>query len=161
VPRIIINDLDDMDIYDQDIVAGRRARARRPATIRDAAPRLRRHRDDGRESFKCGHCKAFIGPTVSGGRHRNHCPLCLYSRHVDGPRPGDRASTCRALMVPVGTFNRPKGEQAIVHRCLGCGLERHNRVAADDNILACLRLPLVAPRLGRATAVEEGAEEVA
>jgi hypothetical protein len=64
-------------------------------------------------------------------------------------------------MVPVGTFNRPKGEQAIVHRCLGCGLERHNRVAADDNILACLRLPLVAPRLGRATAVEEGAEEVA
>ena len=37
----------------------------------------------GQESFKCGHCRAFIGPTIAGGRHRNHCPLCLYSRHVD------------------------------------------------------------------------------
>ena len=31
---------------------------------------------DGSESFKCGHCKAFVGPTVGGGRHRNHCPGC-------------------------------------------------------------------------------------
>lgn len=106
----------------------------------------RRHRDDGRETFRCRHCRALVGPTVSGGRHRNHCPLCLYSRHVDDRRPGDRASTCRSLMAPVGTFFRPKGEQVIVHRCLGCGLERFNRVAADDNDLALMRLPLVPPR---------------
>jgi hypothetical protein len=115
---------------------------------------------DGSESFKCGHCRAFIGPTVSGGRHRNHCPLCLYSRHVDDRRPGDRNSACRSLMAPVGTFHRPKGEQAVVHRCLGCGLERHCRVAADDNMMGCLRLPLVAPRLGRPIEVEE-AEAIA
>ncbi|MER3437888.1 MAG: hypothetical protein C4346_10035 [Chloroflexota bacterium] len=95
---------------------------------------------------KCGHCRAFIGAPVSGGRHRNHCPLCLYSRHVDGKTPGDRASSCRSLMAPVGTFFRRNGEQVIVHRCLGCGFERHCRVAADDNMVACLQLPLLDPR---------------
>jgi hypothetical protein len=96
---------------------------------------------DGSESFKSGHCKAFIGPTISGGRHRNHCPLCLYSRHVDDKRMGDRASECRALMAPIGYFFRPKGEQVVVHRCLGCGFERHNRVAADDSFLVLAELP--------------------
>jgi hypothetical protein len=126
---------------------GEGTRARRHAR----KPRLA----DGTESFKCGHCRAFIGPTVSGGRHRNHCPLCLYSRHVDDRRPGDRASGCRSLMMPVGTFHRPKGEQVIVHRCLGCGLERYCRVAADDNMISCLRLPLVAPRTGRPLELED------
>lgn len=51
-------------------------------------------------------------------------------------------------MAPVGTFFRPKGEQVILHRCLGCGLERHNRVAADDHPVPLLRLELVPPRLG-------------
>ena len=118
---------------------------------------VRRRRPDGRESFKCGRCRAFVGPTVSGGRHRNHCPLCLTSRHVDARRPGDRASPCRALMPPVGVFSRPKGEQVILHRCGGCGLERHNRIAADDNPAALLRLPPVAPRLGGRPPTEEEA----
>ena len=113
---------------------------------------------DGSESFKCGHCKAFIGPTVAGGRHRNHCPLCLYSRHVDDRRMGDRASPCRALMAPIGVFYRPKGEQVVVHRCLGCGFERHNRVAADDNVLLLAELPELAPRVGRG-GYQEGDEE--
>ena len=90
---------------------------------------------EGRESFKCVHCRAFIGPTISGGKHRNHCPLCLYSRHVDGGRPGDRASDCGAKMAPVARFTRPNGEPMVVHRCLGCGFERNNRLAADNNIL--------------------------
>lgn len=63
-------------------------------------------------------------------------------------------------MVAVGIFARPKGEQVILHRCLGCGLERHNRVAADDNSVALLRLPPVPPRLGRRD-VEAATEEVA
>lgn len=160
MPRISHHDVDSLDLIDDSHV-DRPRRARRPDSRQPASSRQRRHRADGLESFKCGRCKAFIGPTVSGGRHRNHCPLCLYSRHVDGAQPGDRASTCRSLMAPVGTFNRPKGEQVIVHHCLGCGLERHNRVAADDNILACLRLPLVAPRVGGGPARETAAEEVA
>lgn len=103
----------------------------------------------GIEEFRCRHCRAFVGPTIGGGRHRNHCPACLHSRHVDARRPGDRASDCRATMAPVARFDRPGGEPVIVHRCYGCGLERHNRLAADDNIGPLTRLPLVAPRLGQ------------
>jgi hypothetical protein len=83
-----------------------------------------------------------------GGRHRNHCPFCLHSRHVDGRTPGDRASRCGSTMAPVAVFERPGGEQCVVHRCLGCGFERHNRVAADDDAMVLMRLPVVAPRLG-------------
>jgi hypothetical protein len=173
LPRIRHNELDKFWTND-DVDEPRPSRRARPSPGASPHPafghplpgggegtRARKARmADGTESFKCGHCRAFIGPTVSGGRHRNHCPLCLYSRHVDDRRPGDRASDCRSLMSPVGTFHRPKGEQVIVHRCLGCGLERHCRVAADDNMIGCLRLPLVAPRTGRPVEVEE-AEEVA
>ena len=33
----------------------------------------------------------------------------------------------------MGVFARPNGEQVLVHRCLGCGFERHNRIAGDDD----------------------------
>ncbi|HET9659435.1 MAG TPA: RNHCP domain-containing protein [Thermomicrobiales bacterium] len=92
------------------------------------------------EEFKCGHCKTFVGPPISGGRHRNHCPLCLFSKHVDHA-PGDRKNTCRSLMEPIGTAFRRNGEQVIVHRCLGCGEVRYCRAAADDHLLVCMRLP--------------------
>ena len=100
------------------------------------------------EAFVCIHCHASIGPTVSGGRHRNHCPRCLYSRHVDDARPGDRASACQGAMAPIGRFERANGEPVIVHRCLRCHFERHNRIAADDNWERYQALPLIAPRTG-------------
>jgi hypothetical protein len=123
-----------------------RPREQRPDRARRGPTRAARY---GIEEFKCRHCRAFIGPTVGGGRHRNHCPFCLHSRHVDDRRPGDRASDCGATMAPVARFDRPGGEPVLIHRCLGCGLERHNRLAADDNIALLTRLPLVAPRLGQ------------
>jgi hypothetical protein len=89
----------------------------------------------------------MIGPTVGGGRHRNHCPLCLHSRHVDRETPGDRASSCGGTMAPIGAFVRPKGEHVLVHRCLACGVERHNRIAADDNFELVLDLRVLSPRL--------------
>lgn len=145
-----IDRLTDLDAPPPMIDERPRGRHQRRSTIaHTGSQRVRpRHRADGRESFKCGRCRAFIGPTVSGGHHRNHCPLCLTSRHVDARRPGDRASPCRALMAPVGTFFKPKGEQVVVHRCNGCGIERRNRVAADDNPLALLRLAPVTPQHG-------------
>ena len=103
------------------------------------------------QSFKCGHCNRFIGPLPSGGHHRNHCPLCLYSRHVDDRRSGDRASACGSLMQPIGAFQRPNGEHVIVHRCLGCGFERFNRIAADDDFDLVLALPVLPPRSARPT----------
>ena len=120
----------------------RRSRPRRAGKDVPFRPRTRRNE---RDPFKCGRCRTFVGPTVSGGRHRNHCPLCLTSRHVDLRRPGDRSSPCRALMPAVGVAFRPDGEQMVVHRCNGCGIERQNRVAADDNPTALLRLAPVTP----------------
>ena len=38
-------------------------------------------------------------------------------------------------MAPIARFTRPNGEPMVVHRCLGCGFVRNNRLAADDNIL--------------------------
>lgn len=92
------------------------------------------------QTFRCRHCKVVVGPIPYGGKHRNHCPYCLYSRHVDDCTPGDRASHCGALMVPAGAFTRARGEHAVVHRCLGCGVERHNRIAADDDFARVLGL---------------------
>ncbi len=85
--------------------------------------------------------------------------MCLYSRHVDGNRPGDRRGDCGSLMAPVGVVQRRNGEQLILHRCLGCQRERPNRVAADDNPVALLRLPPVLPLGGQGTdiTVEEEA----
>lgn len=99
------------------------------------------------ESFKCHNCKAFIGMPLTGGRHRNHCPNCLWSLHVDLKTPGDRSSECRSLMEPVGVLARRNGEQAVVHRCRGCGIDRHCRVAADDNPLLLMKLEPVAPEV--------------
>lgn len=112
------------------------------------------------EEFRCRHCRVFVGVVPSGGRHRNHCPYCLYSRHVDGDTPGDRASTCGGSMAPIGAFTRPKGEHVIVHHCLACGLERYNRMAADDDFMLVLRLPLVEPR-GPRRAVARLLDEIA
>lgn len=52
-------------------------------------------------------------------------------------------------MEPFGVFARPKGEQVLVHRCLDCRIERHCRVAADDDAAVVMRLPVVQPRVGR------------
>ncbi len=98
------------------------------------------------QDFRCRHCKVLVGELPSGGRQRNHCPFCLYSRHVDGSRPGDRASDCGGSMEPLGAFVRPKGEHVLVHRCLSCGFERHNRIAADDDFDLVLTLPVLEPR---------------
>lgn len=87
----------------------------------------------------------FVGALPSGGRHRNHCPFCLWSRHVDERRRGDRASACGASMRPEGVFARRNGEGVIVHRCDGCDVVRHNRIAADDDASVLLRLPAVQP----------------
>jgi predicted nucleic acid-binding Zn-ribbon protein len=49
-------------------------------------------------------------------------------------------------MQPIGAFQRRNGEHVIVHRCLGCGFERFNRIAADDDFDLVLSLPIVPPR---------------
>lgn len=107
----------------------------------DERPAVRRQRPNQPEEFRCRHCRALVGPVPSGGRHRNHCPVCLHSRHVDLSRPGDRLSPCGGTMAPVGAFVRQDGEHGLVHRCLACGVQRQNRIAADDDFSLVLALP--------------------
>lgn len=108
---------------------------------RRSRPAVRRQRPNHEEAFRCRHCHVFVGPVPSGGRHRNHCPFCLHSRHVDDRVAGDRASECGGSMAPIGVFVQRNGEQSLVHRCLTCGTIRHNRIAADDDEDLVLSLP--------------------
>src|SRR5204862_498432 len=70
--------------------------------------------------FTCIHCRAAIPGAAWGTKHRNHCPRCLWSRHLD-EQPGDRRAVCRAPMEPVAIEVRRDGEWAVIHRCTGCG----------------------------------------
>jgi hypothetical protein len=108
-------------------------------------PVVRRRRRDEPEEFRCRHCRVFVVSVPSGGKHRNHCPTCLHSRHVDERLPGDRLSTCGGTMAPIGRFQRAGGEYMLLHRCLDCGVERRNRIAADDDFDLVLTLPEIAP----------------
>ena len=47
------------------------------------------------ESFTCKNCGRLVVPVGAGSDHRNHCPNCLHSLHVD-IEPGDRESKNRA-----------------------------------------------------------------
>jgi hypothetical protein len=80
---------------------------------------------------------------LSGVQNRNHCPFCLWSRHLDGQAAGDRRSACKALMEPVGLTTKrsrnkyasePDGELMLIHRCTVCGKLVINRIAADDDV---------------------------
>jgi hypothetical protein len=87
-------------------------------------------RKDENVGFACANCGTPVAPLQNGG-YRNHCPFCLYSRHVDR-RPGDRAASCRGMMEPVGVDYRAGKGFLVVHRCLRCGFTRPNRVSDDD-----------------------------
>jgi hypothetical protein len=79
------------------------------------------------ENFTCEHC----GFAAEGTGYTNHCPKCLYSKHVDNV-PGDRANSCHGLMEPVGVETHGS-DYDIVHRCQRCGIEKRNRVTPLDN----------------------------
>ncbi|MDV8003504.1 MULTISPECIES: RNHCP domain-containing protein [unclassified Rhodococcus (in: high G+C Gram-positive bacteria)] len=102
-------------------------------------------------SFRCLTCRLDIPTEAPGTAHRNHCPNCLASRHVDGRIPGDRAQQCRGAMAALSLTVRHDGEWMLVHQCLECNTLKVNRIAGDDNALVLLRLalrPLADPRLG-------------
>ena len=99
-------------------------------------------------SFRCVRCGLDVPLDAPGTAHRNHCPSCLWSRHVDDDVPGDRASDCHASMEPIAIHVRGDGEWVLVHRCTNCASVRLNRTAGDDNPLVLVRIavqPLANP----------------
>lgn len=84
------------------------------------------------DSFTCKNCNHLVFPEGAATNHRNHCPRCLTSIHLD-INPGDRASICGGQMEPISVWVRKNGEWAVIHRCRSCGEISQNRIAADDN----------------------------
>ena len=93
------------------------------------------------DSFTCKVCGKLVGSGGAGSEHRNHCPNCLCSQHLDN-EPGDRESDCGGIMEPVGVWVRKNGEWAIIHRCKICGHFSSNRVAADDNPMKLMSIAM-------------------
>jgi hypothetical protein len=80
------------------------------------------------EDFVCENC----GEEVLGSGFTNHCPRCLFSKHVD-INPGDRAEECGGLMEPLGV-ELEKGKYVITQKCLKCGRLWRNEASAGDGI---------------------------
>ncbi|HUO50062.1 MAG TPA: RNHCP domain-containing protein [Candidatus Paceibacterota bacterium] len=86
------------------------------------------------EDFTCAHC----GARVIGTGYTNHCPQCLWSKHVDND-PGDRAAVCGGMMEPIA-LEGSTPQYRIVHRCSVCGIVRRVTVAESDDPAAIIAL---------------------
>ncbi|MBI5456642.1 RNHCP domain-containing protein [Candidatus Kaiserbacteria bacterium] len=86
------------------------------------------------EDFICDHCKIH----VHGTGYTNHCPKCLWSKHVD-VGPGDRKEACQGMMEPVSVEGTVR-EYVLVHVCTKCGVRRRNKVAPADDMNAVIAL---------------------
>ena len=88
------------------------------------------------EEFICEYC----GKKVSKLNYtaRDHCPYCLYSKHVD-IMPGDRKNECCGLLVPI-SIERHKNTYKIVYKCNNCKQIHKNIIANDDNFDEILKI---------------------
>ena len=81
-------------------------------------------------SLICEHCKKEVQPLSYTSR--DHCPYCLYSKHVD-INPGDRLNTCLGLLKPTG-IEKFKDTYKIIYKCNKCNIVHKNIMASDDNM---------------------------
>ena len=90
------------------------------------------------ENFVCENC----GKEVSTLNYtaRDHCPYCLYSKHVD-INPGDRANECKGLLKPVG-IEKFKDTYKIIYKCTKCNKEHKNIMANDDDMDLIINLSI-------------------
>lgn len=89
------------------------------------------------QGFICENCGEAVSP-LTNGSYRNHCPHCLYSKHVDN-KCGDRLNKCHGIMAPINIDYSGKKGYMIVHQCQRCHEIKRNKVAIDtvmpDNLL--------------------------
>ena len=81
------------------------------------------------EKFICENCNKEVNKL--GYTARDHCPYCLFSKHVD-INPGDRSNTCKGLMTPIG-IEKYKNTYKIIYRCSKCNQIHKNIMALDDS----------------------------
>lgn len=80
------------------------------------------------EQFICENCNKKV--TKLNYTARDHCPYCLYSKHVD-INPGDRQNICKGMLKPIG-IEKFKNTFKILYECSKCG-EKHKNVMANDD----------------------------
>lgn len=82
------------------------------------------------ENFECGNC----GEKVVGDGYTDHCPKCLWGKHVDEEIPGDRASDCQGLMKPTfAEFSINNFQFTIKYKCTKCRHEFNVREGKNDD----------------------------
>ncbi|MFG0249564.1 MAG: RNHCP domain-containing protein [Phycisphaeraceae bacterium JB051] len=91
--------------------------------------------------IRCAHCQRTFSSQAHGTRHRNHCPHCLWSVHLDNV-PGDRSAQCGGEMMPIAVSVKPNGEWMLIHQCRQCHTLHSNRIACDDSEILLLSLAL-------------------
>ena len=80
-----------------------------------------------RDAFTCKVCGRLCTPENAGSQHRNHCPNCLSSLHVDvgTERPTAAASWSRWLYGCAGTVSGPSSTGAdAAARCIPTARQR-------------------------------------
>lgn len=88
------------------------------------------------ENFICENCGYEVNKL--NYTSRDHCPKCLYSKHVD-INPGDRLNNCKGLLKPVGII-KFKDTYKIEYMCEKCKMTHRNIMANDDNLDLIIKL---------------------
>ncbi len=81
------------------------------------------------EEFICENCGKKVEKLLYSSR--DHCPYCLYSKHVD-ILPGDRSNKCLGLLKPI-EIEKFKDTYKIVYKCEKCKEIHKNIIAKDDD----------------------------
>ncbi len=88
------------------------------------------------EGFICENCNKEVKPL--GYSSRDHCPYCLYSKHVD-INPGDRLNPCKGLLKPI-QIEKFKDTYKIVYKCDKCNELHKNIIAKDDDMNEIIKI---------------------
>ncbi len=88
------------------------------------------------EKFICENCHNSVA--ILKYSARDHCPQCLYSKHVD-IMPGDRKNDCHGLLEPIG-IEKYRDTYKIIYRCQKCHQIHKNIMAKDDNMEKIIEL---------------------
>lgn len=91
------------------------------------------------ESFICENCGKQVN--TLNYTARDHCPFCLYSKHVD-INPGDRLNNCLGLLKPIGV-EKFKNTYKIIYKCNKCNNKHKNIIANDDNMDEIIKLSVI------------------
>ena len=90
------------------------------------------------EAFICDHCHHPVPQLKYTAR--DHCPNCLYSKHLD-LMPGDRLNNCHGLLEPIG-IEKYKNTYKIIYKCQKCHQTHKNIMANDDNYDLIIKLSI-------------------